>query len=175
MRAPAAPIPAAVLVPVYRDAEGEARVVLVVRGTRGIHGGQLAVPGGKVDPDESPLEAALRETEEEVGLPRSRVAVVADFPPVVTPTGYRVHPFVGRVPADAVWRVRAGEIEAIVTPTASALLEPGRREVRELHEPHWPRPMQVEGVPVEGRFLWGFTLRLLDAVLPRMLGGEWEL
>ena len=58
---------AAVLVPVFRDAAGLLRLVLIVRTDRGLHGGQLAAPGGKVDPgDESLLATALRETEEEI-------------------------------------------------------------------------------------------------------------
>ena len=65
---------AAVLVPVFRDAAGLLRLVLIVRTDRGLHGGQLAVPGGKVDPgDESLLATALRETEEEIGLAPEQV------------------------------------------------------------------------------------------------------
>jgi 8-oxo-dGTP pyrophosphatase MutT (NUDIX family) len=177
MSGPARPTTAAVLVPVYRDAAGEARVVLVVRGPRGVHGGQLGLPGGKAEPgDGSPLETALRETEEEVGLARAEIAVVAELAPVDTrTTGYRVHPFVARVPAHAAWRAREGEIEAVVTPAAAPLLDPAAREVRELLPPSWPGPRGVECVAVEGHVLWGFTLRLLDSVLPRVLAGEWAL
>jgi 8-oxo-dGTP pyrophosphatase MutT (NUDIX family) len=60
---------AAVLVPVYRDEDGRLRLVLIVRTDRGLHGGQLALPGGKADADDETLMAtALREAEEEIGL-----------------------------------------------------------------------------------------------------------
>jgi 8-oxo-dGTP pyrophosphatase MutT (NUDIX family) len=173
----AGPTTAAVLVPLFRDADGEARVVLVVRGPRGVHGGQLGLPGGKAEPgDRSPLETALRETEEEVGLARSQIHVVAELEPVDTrTTGYRVHPFVARVPGDTAWRAREGEIEAVVTPAAALLLDPSAREVRELLPSSWPGPRGLECVPLGGHVLWGFTLRLLDSVLPRVLAGEWAV
>lgn len=177
MSGPTGPTTAAVLVPVYRDAAGETRVVLVVRGPRGVHGGQLGLPGGKAEPgDGSPLETALREAEEEVGLARAEVAVVAELEPVETRvSGYRVHPFVARVPPDTAWLAREGEIEAVVTPAAGPILDPTAREVRELLPASWPGPRGVECVAVEGYLLWGFTLRLLDVVLPRVLAGEWAV
>src|ERR1700712_1563395 len=74
---------AAVLVPVFRDEDGRLRLVLIVRADRGLHGGQLAVPGGKVDPDDESLTAtALREAEEEIGLSPAEVNVIAELPPV---------------------------------------------------------------------------------------------
>ena len=69
------------LAPVFRDERGELRLVLIVRTDRGHHGGQLAFPGGRVDPrDESLVATALREAEEEIGLDPSLVAVVAELP-----------------------------------------------------------------------------------------------
>jgi len=70
---------AAVLVPVFRDAEGELRVAIVVRADDGsLHGGQLGLPGGKPEPGDSDLLAtALREAEEEVGLAPDAVEVIA--------------------------------------------------------------------------------------------------
>ena len=69
---------AAVLVPVFRDSEGELRIVLVVRADDGgQHGGQLGLPGGKPEPGDTDLLAtALREAEEEVGLTRGAVEVM---------------------------------------------------------------------------------------------------
>jgi 8-oxo-dGTP pyrophosphatase MutT (NUDIX family) len=107
MRAEPSRTPAAVLVPVFRDADGELRLVLVVRGARGVHGGQLAFPGGKQEPqDDSPLETALREADEEIGLAREDVEFVAGLEPVDTrTTGFRVHPFLARVHGPRRWRL----------------------------------------------------------------------
>ncbi|HEY3110169.1 MAG TPA: NUDIX domain-containing protein, partial [Chloroflexota bacterium] len=60
------PVEAAVLAPVYRDAEGRLRLVLILRGPRGVHGSQIALPGGRREPgDRDLLATALREAEEE--------------------------------------------------------------------------------------------------------------
>jgi 8-oxo-dGTP pyrophosphatase MutT (NUDIX family) len=77
----------AVLVPVFRDDRGELRVVLVVRGQAGLHGGQLSLPGGKQEPsDASLLETALRESEEEIALTRNQIEIVAELEPMNTRT-----------------------------------------------------------------------------------------
>lgn len=171
------PIPSAVLVPVYRDEQGELRVLLVVRGAHGLHGGQLGFPGGRAEPeDASLLETALREAEEEVGLGRGDVEVLAELDAIDThSTGFRVHAFVARVPRDARWRPRAGEIDGVVTPRLADLVDPAQRREEELTFPAWPEPRRAVCVPVETHRLWGLTLRLLDSVAPRLLDGEWEV
>jgi 8-oxo-dGTP pyrophosphatase MutT (NUDIX family) len=167
---------AAVLVPVFRDAAGELRLVLVVRSARGVHGGQLAFPGGKQESqDDSLLETALREAEEEIGLSREDVEVMAELEPVDTrTTGYRVHPFLVRVHGAHRWRVAPGEIDAVVTPRVRALAEPSGRVEKQFSFAHWPQPRPVECVVLEdGQLVWGLTLRLLDRLMPRLLADEW--
>jgi len=80
---------------VFRDAEGVLRILLLLRTDRGVHGGQLGLPGGQPEPgDGSFLETALREAEEEVGLRPEQVEVLAALDPLETQaTGWRVHPF----------------------------------------------------------------------------------
>ncbi len=168
----------AVLVPVFRDAEGELRLVLVVRGERGLHGGQIGLPGGRVEiVDASPLDTALREAEEEIGLTPDDVEIVGSLAPVDTrTTGFRVHPFVARISPPVQWRVAAGEITGVVTPLVRELASPAARRRQALSFPTWPEERVVDGVRVEGgHLLWGLTLRLLDPVLVRLLAGEWGL
>ena len=169
---------AAVLLPVYRDADGELRVVLVVRADDGgMHGGQLGLPGGKPEAGDADLLAtALREAEEEVGLPRETVEIVAELPPLDTQrTGWRVHPFVARVPADTPWRMQETEIVGILTPSARALADPDARGRLPFSSLRFPQPLIVDGIDVDGHVLWGMTLRMLDDALPRLLAGEWNV
>ncbi|HEY1370462.1 MAG TPA: CoA pyrophosphatase [Gaiellaceae bacterium] len=162
--------PAAVLVPVFRDEEGELRIVLVLRGAGGVHGGQVGLPGGKWEPeDESFLATALREADEEIGLERPDVEIVAKLDPIDSrTTGFRVHPFLAVVRPRGEWRLAAGEIEGVVTPLVRALADPAARRREAL-----VGDRLFDCVPLEdGRLLWGLTLRLLTPLLPRLLDGE---
>ena len=173
---PPSRIPSAVLVPVFRGDDEELRVVLVVRGAVGLHGGQLGLPGGKREPgDKSLLETALRETEEEIGIPQSEVEIVAELTPLDTrTTRFRVHPYLARIEPPARWRLAPGEITGIVTPRLSKIADPAAREEQLLSFPSWPQPRRVDCVTLEdGHLLWGLTLRLLDPVIRGLLAGEW--
>ena len=89
---------AAVLVPIVTHPSG--LTVLFTQRTAHLkaHSGQVSFPGGRAEPgDASPEETALRETEEEIGLPRGRVEVLAKLPEYFTRTGFRVTPVVGLV------------------------------------------------------------------------------
>jgi 8-oxo-dGTP pyrophosphatase MutT (NUDIX family) len=170
--------PSAVLVPVFRDREAELRLVLVVRGRQGLHGGQLGLPGGAAEAhDRSLLDTALREAEEEIGLRRRDVEILAALDPIDShTTGFRVHPFLARVPPQPEWQGASGEITGVVTPTVRALSDPARRREQWMSFPTWPEDRIVAGVEVTGgHLLWGLTLRILDPVLPRLLAGEWSI
>ena len=167
---------AAVLAPVFRDNEGVVRMLLLLRTDYGIHGGQLGLPGGRPEPgDPDFLATALREAEEEVGLAPHDVDVLASFEPLDTmATGFRVHPFLGRVPPNVTWRPQPDEVARLLTPSVESL---GSRDARGLYpfrSEHFWEPIEVEGILVEGLVLWGMTLRLLDQIVPRLLAGEWE-
>lgn len=139
-------VEAAVLVPLFRDDEGEIRMVLVARGLAGIHGGQVALPGGKLEPsDSSPLEAELRETAEEIGVPRGAIDVLAAVEPVDTrSTGFRVHPFIACIRVPAQWQLAADEIVAVLTPRLHDLADPAWRESTTVSFTSWPAPRVVD-------------------------------
>ena len=169
---------AAVLAPVFRDAEGTLRILLLVRADRGRPRGQLGLPGGRPEPgDHDFLATALRETQEEIGLPPEDVEVLASLEPLeTTATGFRVHPFLGRIPGDTVFRPTAG---GGGRPAHSGGRGARRRDrasasSRSRRTTSASRSRSRESRS-KGTCSWGMTLRLLDDLVPRLLAGEWEL
>ncbi len=161
----------------FRDAEGILRIVLLVRTDRGVHGGQIGLPGGRPEPDDGDfLATALREAEEEIGLPPGRVEVLAALEPLETmATGWRVYPFLGRVPGDLAWRLQPQEVVRLLTPAVEVLGDPTQRRRLPFTSSHFQSPIEVDGIDVDGHVLWGMTLRLLDDLVPRLLAGEWDV
>jgi 8-oxo-dGTP pyrophosphatase MutT (NUDIX family) len=173
-------VEAAVLAPVWRDERGALRVLLVRRAPVGLHGGQLAFPGGKRDPeDETPLATALREAREEVGLEPERVHVLAELEPVDTrTTHYRVHPFLARIEppeGDERWRRAPAEVEEVLEVEVTELLRPDLAATFELTREDWPAPRRFPCVRVGDHRLWGLTHHILMPLAPRLLAGEWDV
>ncbi len=168
---------AAILVPVYRSSAGEVHIVLVRRSDAGVHGGQLAFPGGKHDPaDASMLATALRESHEEIGLSAERVEVLAALPIVETrTTGFRVYPFLARVTAPGQWRPCAREIAEVIDVRLSDLTKPDAHGTSLEQFPAWPAPQEVPFYRVGPYRLWGASYRVLHPLIPRLLAGEWRI
>src|ERR1051326_3908817 len=163
--------------PVVRAAAGVLRLVLIERTEGGVHGGQLALPGGKSEPaDESLLQTALREAEEEIGLDPALVDVLAEITPVYTRvSGFVVHPFLARVPPDGLYTANSVEVVDVLTPAVEELWDPAVRRELLFRSEHFADGLLVDGIPVGDRVLWGLTLRLLDDVVPRLLAGAWPV
>jgi 8-oxo-dGTP pyrophosphatase MutT (NUDIX family) len=117
--------PAAVLIPVLREAAGP-RVLLTRRADHlRKHSGQISFPGGRRDPEDRDAAAnALREAQEEVGMQPADVDVIGYLDDYPTITGYRVTPVVGVVTRTQAWRLDPGEVAGIFeTPLAYVLDE----------------------------------------------------
>ena len=138
--------PAAVLVPVF-ERQGEAHVWLVRRPrTMRSHAGQVAFPGGKADAqDASALETALREADEELGIPRESVDVLGALDEMHTITGFAISPFVGWLAPDVEVRPSLEEVARAFSAPLRTFLEPPSGV------PPW------RGWTVEGELVWGAT------------------
>jgi 8-oxo-dGTP pyrophosphatase MutT (NUDIX family) len=166
---------AAVLVPVFRGDDGDLRIVLVRRTEEGVHGGQIAFPGGKRAPgDGSLLDTALRETEEEIGIDRSQITLVEALPVVDTiTTGFRIQPFLVELRPPSRWRLQTREIAEILEVRITDLLEPRNQGEEEWRLPGWTGTRRIRFFYVGEHKLWGATYRILSPLIPRLASGEW--
>ncbi|MEL6577177.1 MAG: CoA pyrophosphatase [Pseudomonadota bacterium] len=159
--------PAAVLCPLVTRADG-LRVILTVR-SRHLkhHAGQISFPGGKLDDgDASPLDAALREAEEEIALPRIAVQLLGELDPYVTSTAFRVSPFVGLV--EPSWRgtPEPGEVDEIFECPLDFLMNPSNR-VR--HHREWQGGRRYfYAMPWGEYYIWGATAGMLKGLSDRL-------
>ncbi len=168
---------AAVLVPLFRGVDGALEVVIVRRSDGGVHGGQLAFPGGKrTQTDHSLLETALRETREEIGVDTRAVEILEQLPTVETwATGFRIHPFLARLTAPRVWRREEREIAEILEVRVTDLVRPEAHGEETKWFRSWPRPRRVPFYRVGVHKLWGATYRILHPLLPRLAAQEWSV
>ena len=168
--------PAAVLIPVI-DRGGEATILLTQRTEHlSSHSGQVAFPGGKIDPGESPEAAALREAEEEVGLDRSQVDVIGTFGDYYSGSGYRISPVVGMVRGNPHLTINHDEVAAAFEVPLSFLMNQKNhaRESRYWEDKkvfYYVMPYPDDGVdpPVERR-IWGVTAGIIRMVQERLYG-----
>ena len=171
-------VDSAVLAPVYRDPQGRLRLVFIRRSPHGVHGGQIAFPGGRRDPgDANLLATALREAEEEIGLEPQRVQVLAELPIVPTvATGFRIAPFLGRLAgAPPTWRRQETEIEEILEVPVEDLARPSAHAEEQWQLPGWSAPRSIPFYRIGPYKLWGATYRIVEPLLPRLLAGEWMI
>jgi 8-oxo-dGTP pyrophosphatase MutT (NUDIX family) len=155
---------AAVLVPLHGDPL--TAVFTERRADLRRHAGEISFPGGRQDePDEDLRMTALREAEEEIGLPASEVELVGALPPVGTfVTGYRIHPFVGLVEPRRSWTPQESEV-ARVLEFALPDLVAGHEMKRLVRK---GVPIKTPTYTVDGHLIWGATGRIVQSLLERL-------
>jgi len=169
-----------VLLPVFEE-DGEARIVLTRRPeTMPSHRGEIAFPGGKLEPavDHDARDAALREAEEEIGLRRETVDVVTALPTLGTVIGqFNITPFVGITDGRPIITADSREVDRVFDVTLAELMADGV-----YHEERWSwgfdgaeRAMQF--YELAGETIWGATARILTGFLARIVDvdvtGDW--
>jgi 8-oxo-dGTP pyrophosphatase MutT (NUDIX family) len=160
--------PAAVLVPVV-DRPTPSVILTVRTADLATHAGQIAFPGGKIDPnDESPLGGALREAEEEIGLAPALVEPLGYLDLYLTFSGFRILPTVARVAPGYALDLNKSEVsEAFEVPLAF-LMGP---ENHHRHSRDWKGIIRhYYAMPYEDRYIWGVTAGILRNLYERIYG-----
>jgi 8-oxo-dGTP pyrophosphatase MutT (NUDIX family) len=159
-------IAAAVLIPLYLDRGNLHAVFTKRREDLSHHAGEISFPGGRQDfPDEDLRLTALREAEEEIGLPPKEVEMVGALPPVGTfVTNYKIHPFVGVIKPGHAWTPQPTEVEVILELSLPDLIAgyEMKRLVRK------GVPFKTPTYTVDGNLIWGATARIVEHLLERV-------
>jgi 8-oxo-dGTP pyrophosphatase MutT (NUDIX family) len=158
--------PAAVLVAVVEHPQPT--VLLTQRSAHlNDHAGQISFPGGKIDPtDASPLDAALREAEEEVGLSRSFVDPIGYLDLYGTSFGFRILPTVARVKPGFELRINRSEVDDAFEVPLSFLMNPANHQVHSKEFRGMERTYYA--MPFAERYIWGATAGILRVLYERI-------
>lgn len=146
---------AAVLMPITRAECPELILTLRAKGLS-THGGEVAFPGGRRDPEDTNLTfTALREAEEEIGLPPGMVEVIGPMSPLISAHGLKVTPIVGIIPDFVEYRPNDAEIAAVFSVPLDFFLQPPREHTHrvDLQGRDWYIPCYR----YDGYKIWGLT------------------
>jgi 8-oxo-dGTP pyrophosphatase MutT (NUDIX family) len=163
-----------VLVPLFREPGTDAPHVVLTRRRADLrrHAGEISFPGGRQDPQDTQLsETALREAEEEIGLPRGEVKLLGDLPPTSTfATNYEIHPFIGLIPSGQLWRLSPLEVDAVLELPLDAIRD-GRTRTQLQRR---GITFETDAYVVDDHLIWGATARILEQLLGWLAAGDLE-
>lgn len=164
---------AAVLVPLVDRAEGVN--VLFTQRTAHLadHGSQISFPGGRVEAsDRSREDTALRETEEEVGLPRGQVELLGRLPDYEIPSGFRITPVVGWIEPPLKLQPDVFEVAEVFEAPLAYFLNAANYQRRQYY--FRQRHRHYMAIPYQGRYIWGATAAMLYSLCRVLTAGASE-
>jgi len=163
----AAPRHAAVLLLLYERSE-ETHFVLTRRAERtGVHSGQISLPGGRREAGESPVQTALRETHEELGIAPESVEVIGALAELyIPPSNFLVQPIVGFHAAPPRWQPRQGEVAEVIEVPLRLLLDDTLKGAEETTR--YGLPFRILYYDLFGHKVWGATASILSELEMRL-------
>ncbi len=163
-------VAAAVLVPIVARATGLMMLLTQRTADLASHAGQVAFPGGKVDPEDAgPLAAALREAEEEIGLERRFVEPLGFLDGYQTGTGFRIAPAVALVSEGFTLRLNAGEVAGAFEVPLAFLLDPANHQTQSRE---WRGKLRTfYAMPYGDHYIWGATAGMIRNLYERLMLG----
>ena len=158
--------PASVLIGLVERAAGLSVILTRRADTLRRHTGQIALPGGRRDPGETPWQTALREAHEEIGLEPHFVSLAGLSSPYQTGTGYLITPVVGFVGEGFTLKANPDEVADIFETPFGFLMDPANHEI---HAREWKgRIRQYYAIPFRDRYIWGVTAGILRNLYVRL-------
>ena len=162
--------PAAVLVPIQERADGDYLVLTQRAEMLNSHSGQVAFPGGRVDPsDRGAVETALRESQEEIGIDPRDVRVLGELDQVRAAASYLVTPVVGLIPFPYEFRLNASETAAVFSVPIAALLDQSILTIDQRFGSEWG---PIYHFHYQQWDIWGATARIIKQFLELAYGFE---
>jgi 8-oxo-dGTP pyrophosphatase MutT (NUDIX family) len=132
------------------------------------HAGQVAFPGGRIEPGETPLAAALREAQEEVGVDPASVRILGQADTYLTGSGFAISPFVGVLPPGFVAVPHAREVADVFETPLSFLMDVANHQ---RHEREYRGALRAYyAMPHNGRYIWGATAGMIKSLYDRLYG-----
>ncbi|WP_428523662.1 CoA pyrophosphatase [Roseibium sp.] len=157
------PREAAVLIGIRNTASGPSVVLTQRTPHLKSHAGQVAFPGGKIDPeDNGPVEAALREAQEEIGLDPSQAQPLGHLAPYLTGSGYRVTPIVAEVRDPVQFVPNPDEVEDVFEVPFEFLMNPANHQ--KLSREWQGKRRYFYAMPFAGRHIWGVTAGIIRSL-----------
>lgn len=157
---------AAVLAPIVRRPEGWSLLFTERAAHLASHAGQISFPGGRLEPGETAVDAALREAEEEIGLTRDFITPIGGFEPYETGTGFRIAPIVAFVGPGFTLKPDPREVADVFEAPFDFFMDVANHERR---EGEWRgRRGAYYAMPYQDRFIWGATAGMIRALYERL-------
>lgn len=158
------PKKAAVMAVFYPGQQEETKFVLILRKTyQGVHSNQVGFPGGRVEPEDRDLaHTALRETEEEVGIPQHEVEVIKELTRLyIPPSNFWVHPFMGIMKKTPILIPQEEEVESVLEINLLDFLNDSSL-TRETLSTSYATEIEVPAFILGGHIVWGATAMMLS-------------